>query len=171
MKKIFILFLLAGLLPYWAISQTLTPSVIASSGGFATASNGSLSFTVGEMTMVQTFSSANNFLTQGFQQPEDLFVSIPEIPNVSGGLIIFPSPTSGAFSLQFTGDEETEKVVSMYNSLGQLVKKVAVHQAFGTNKIDLDISEFSQGIYLIQLDLRNSTGALVPVVSKINLLK
>jgi len=171
MKKIFTLLLLAGLMPLLAVSQTLTPTVVASSGGYSTASNGSLSFTVGEMTMVQTFSSANNFLTQGFQQPEDLFVSIPELPVATGGLVVFPNPTSGAFSLQFTGDEVTGKVISIYNSVGQLVKQQTVQQVIGANKFDFDFSAFAQGFYVIKLNLRNASGDLVPVVSKFNILK
>ena len=171
MKKLCTIMFLAVLLPLLATSQTLTPTVVASSGGFATASNGSLSFTVGEMTMVQTFSSANNFLTQGFQQPEDLGVGIPDIPVYSGGLVIYPNPTNGAFSMQFTGDEETNKVITMYNSLGQIVRQFTINQTTGVNKVDFDITTFAQGMYVIELKLRNTDGDLVPVISKISLLK
>ncbi len=163
--------LLIGLFPFIAAAQTLSPTVVASSGGFASASNGSLSYTVGEMTMVQTFASANNFLTQGFQQPEDLFLSIPEISVTSGTLTIYPNPTSGTFSLQYTGDEDADKVVSMYNSLGQLVKQLTIHQITGVNKIDFDITGFAQGIYIVEMKLRNNRGDLVPVYNKLNLLK
>ena len=171
MKKLFTFMLCAAMLPIIATSQTLTPTVVASSGGYATASNGSLSYTVGEMTMVQTFSSANNFLTQGFQQPEDLGVGIPEIPVYSGGLDIYPNPTNGAFSMQFTGDEDANKVIKMYNSLGQVVKQFTISQTVGVNKVDFDISAFAQGIYMVELQLRNANGELVPVLSKISLLK
>ena len=171
MKKICTSLLLVALMPLLAVSQTLTPTVVASSGGYSSASNGSLSFTVGEMTMVKTFSSANNFLTQGFQQPEDLFVGIPEISVNSGGFIAYPNPTSGAFCLQFTGDGAEDKVISMYNSVGQLVRQLTVQQTTGTNKIDFDISSFAQGMYMIELKLKNNDGDLVPVISKINLLQ
>ncbi len=173
MKNKFLISLaLVGIVSIFTMrAQTLSPTVISSTGGFYTSSNAMLSFTVAEMTMVQTFSSANNFLTQGFQQPEDMWVSIPEIPVGSGGLIIFPNPTSGSFSMQFTGDEETNKVISMYNSLGQLVKQTTFDQTTGVNKVDFDISAFAQGIYVIELKLRDANGDLVPVLSKISLLK
>jgi len=35
-------------------AQSLSPQVIASTGGYSSNANGSLSYTVGEMTMVQT---------------------------------------------------------------------------------------------------------------------
>jgi hypothetical protein len=100
-----------------------------------------------------------------------MFVNIPEITVPSGGLVIYPNPTNGAFSLQYTGDQETDKVINMYNSLGQLVKQLTVHQTVGINKFDFDITAFAQGMYVIELNLRNSNGELVPVISKINLLK
>lgn len=49
-------------------SQTLKPFVLASTGGYASNSNGSLSFTIGE-PVSSTLSAANIMLTQGFQQP------------------------------------------------------------------------------------------------------
>ncbi|MBL0137193.1 MAG: hypothetical protein IPP86_01525 [Bacteroidetes bacterium] len=60
-----LIFLAAG-----AHSQTLSPKVMPSCGGFATGINGkTLSWTMGE-PFNTTLSSANNKLTQGFQQPE-----------------------------------------------------------------------------------------------------
>jgi hypothetical protein len=171
MKKIFSFVLLASLYPLLSIAQTLTPTVVASSGGCATSASGSLSFTVGEMTMVETFQSASNFLTQGFQQPEDLFVSIPEISLVSGEFVIFPNPNSGSFSLQYAGEDQSQKVISIYNSLGQLVKTQVVQQVIGENKFDFDMNTFAQGMYVIQLMLRNTSGNLIPVIGKLSILR
>ena len=51
-------------------SQTTTPNVVSTSGGFYANSTASLSVTVGELTSVSTVSNAsiNLILTQGFQQ-------------------------------------------------------------------------------------------------------
>jgi hypothetical protein len=51
-------------------SQTTTPNVVSTSGGFYANSTASLSVTVGELTSVSTISNAsiNLILTQGFQQ-------------------------------------------------------------------------------------------------------
>ena len=55
----------------WSIvkSQTLSPHVTATSGGYATNGGTSLSWTMGE-TFTATLQSAGNKLTQGEQQPE-----------------------------------------------------------------------------------------------------
>ena len=78
MKKLSFVFAMA-LVSLGISAQSLTPTVIASTGGFSSNANGSLSYTVGEMTMVQTFSANNNILTQGFQQPTNNVTGIIDL--------------------------------------------------------------------------------------------
>lgn len=52
----------------FATAQTLTPSVLASSGGYFTGGGNSLSWTMGE-TFNKTLQSGNYMLTEGEQQP------------------------------------------------------------------------------------------------------
>lgn len=54
-----------------ARTQSLSPKVIATGGGYQTSVNASLSFTIGE-SVTQTLTASNNMLTQGFQQPLEL---------------------------------------------------------------------------------------------------
>ena len=51
------------------LSQSLSPKVISSCGGYSSDGNNSLSWTLGE-TFTRTLSSNDNMLTQGFQQPQ-----------------------------------------------------------------------------------------------------
>jgi hypothetical protein len=52
----------------YANAQSLSPTVVASSGDYFTGTNASLSWTLGEIA-TETFTSGNYILTQGFQQP------------------------------------------------------------------------------------------------------
>jgi hypothetical protein len=169
MKKITFLIMLAitGLLVQ---SQTLSPTVISSSGGFYTSSNAMLSSTVAEMTMVQTFTSSGNILTQGFQQPEDLSVGINEIPVASGDLLIYPNPTNGSFTLSFQNNNSSETSIMIYNLAGQLVLEKQVSQSAGLNTINFDISTYSQGMYILQLVTNNAKGEKNLSYHKINLV-
>lgn len=56
-------------------AQSLSPQVIASSGGYFSNAAGSLSFTVGE-TVTPTVTGGGYTLTQGFQQPFDLTINL-----------------------------------------------------------------------------------------------
>ncbi len=68
MKKLCLLPVLF-LVVLFAKAQTLSPTAIVSTGGFSSNANGSLSYSVGELTMVKTFTGNGSILTQGFQQP------------------------------------------------------------------------------------------------------
>ncbi|MGD0712171.1 MAG: T9SS type A sorting domain-containing protein [Bacteroidales bacterium] len=170
MKNKLVLIVVIGICWFSASSQTLSPTVISSSGGFYNNSSGMLSFTVAEMTMVQTFIQSANILTQGFQQPEDYTVGIVETPVVSGNLLIYPNPTNGSFVLSFTGNDNTETSIRIFNLAGQLVMEKQVTQSTGLNTIKFDISAYSQGMYILQLATTNSKGEKSSSYHKINLV-
>ncbi len=70
MKKLF--FLLLSLITVFSVhSQSIEREIIASDGDFQQNSSGSVSFTIGE-TVVETFANAQNTLTQGFQQNDQV---------------------------------------------------------------------------------------------------
>ena len=169
-NKLISLIAVLGLLGISAQSQTLSPTVISSSGGFYSNSSGMLSFTVAEMTMVQTFTSTANILTQGFQQPEDLSVGINEIPVASGELLIYPNPNNGSFTLSFQSNNASEASIRIYNLAGQVVLEKQLSQSAGLNTINFDISAYSQGMYILQLATTNAKGEKNSSYHKINLV-
>ena len=169
MKK-FTFLLLFACIGFSAHSQTLSPTVISSSGGFYSNSSGMLSFTVAEMTMVQTFTSSGNILMQGFQQPEDLSVGINEIPVASGELLIYPNPTNGSFTLSFQSNNASEASIRIYKLAGQVVLEKQLSQSAGLNTINFDISAYSQGMYILQLATTNAKGEKNSSYHKINLV-
>ncbi|MGD0711426.1 MAG: T9SS type A sorting domain-containing protein [Bacteroidales bacterium] len=170
MKRKLILIAVLGLLGFSVQSQTLSPTVISSSGAFYSNSSGMLSTTVAEMTMVQTFIQSANILTQGFQQPEDYTVGIVETPVVSGNFLIYPNPTNGSFALSFTGNAHSGTSIRIFNLAGQLVMEKQVTQSAGLNTINFDISAYSQGMYILQLATTNSKGEKSSSYHKINLV-
>ena len=122
--------LLIVLLPVNKLTaQTLTPTVISSSGAFYTSATAMLSATIGEMTMVETFSSAANFLTQGFQQPEVFGVGITEVTAGSNQVIAFPNPAVDKVFLQTNFLESGTLSYSVINMIGQQVKQTAYTKA------------------------------------------
>lgn len=151
-------------------AQTLTPTVISSAGGFYSSSNAMLSFTVAEMTMVQTFSVTNNILTQGFQQPEDFVVGIIEPVKNSGEFTTYPNPTSGLFTLSFLGIANGSCDIKLYNLVGQIMLTKNISQNAGLNSVDFDISNMSQGIYLLELSTVDLKGIKQINYHKINLV-
>lgn len=77
MKKKIVISLLFSLVIFIrpCMSQSIERSVVASAGDYYESANVSLSWTLGEIA-TETYSSANNILTQGFQQPDISLVSL-----------------------------------------------------------------------------------------------
>jgi hypothetical protein len=169
-SKFLILIAVFGICGIIARSQTLSPTVISSSGGFFTSGSAMLSTTVAEMTMVQTFQAGSNFLTQGFQQPEDLSVGIVEIPVVSGDILIYPNPNSGSFTLSFNNNDNLQSSIRIFNLAGQVVMEKQVSQLAGLNTVNFDISAYSQGMYILELASTNAKGEKNISYHKINLV-
>lgn len=84
--------------PQFVNAQTLSPSVLPSAGGYFSAANGSLSWTLGE-TVTPTLQAGSNILTQGFQQPEvQVRTGTITGPFCPGGSVIVPFLSSGIIS-------------------------------------------------------------------------
>jgi hypothetical protein len=154
-----------------ANAQMLTPTVIASSGGFFFNTAGMLSFTVGELAAVSTISSANNILTQGFQQPEDFGVFVPSVDASIFYMNVFPNPSNGHFSIFVNTPKEYNLSYSVYDMLGQIVIATTAKTSRGNTTLPVDLSRQVVGMYLLECvftDIRS--GEKFTNYSKLNLV-
>jgi len=131
-----------------------------------------LSFTTGEMTAVETYTSPSTILTQGFQQAWDFGTYINEhpIPNFSFG--IYPNPSNGYFKL-VTESEVNEHVdVRISDVLGrEILRKKFYHQS-KINVQPFDLSDAAQGIYLIALTIKeNNSSPEYHFINKIQIVR
>lgn len=168
MKNSFLLLMFIGVFSTGIVhAQSLTPIVVASSGGYFTSSSGSISATVAEMTMVQTFESSGIFITQGFQQTIELYTAIDENAE---NFDVYPNPTSGKFTITVDTKESGYVRIRLYNLLGLIVHSENFDASDGENLFDFDISGFDVGVYLLEFTLINSTGQIENGTVKINLI-
>lgn len=153
MKKVYIL-IGAVVAAFTANSQSLSPTVIASSGAYVENQNVSLSYTVGEMTMVETFSANGNILTQGFQQPEDALVGIIELSKGEfGSFAVYPNPAVDHLWYGFTLPQSGKVNISLFNELGQKIGDLYNSNYASENKIvqPMSVSTLSAGIYFMTM--------------------
>jgi hypothetical protein len=155
MNKIICFFVMGGITISFVHAQSLSPSVIASSGGYFSNGSGSLSVTVAEMTMVETFNATSSILTQGFQQPDDGTLSIDE--TTLAEVSIYPNPTNGQFSLTINASANGSAVVNIYDLLGQKIHEKEITISNGLNRMMFDIRGCSPGVYLLYY--RDETGS------------
>jgi hypothetical protein len=168
MKKLYFAFAL-GLLSLGISAQSLTPTVIASTGGFSSNANGSLSYTVGEMTMVQTFSANNNILTQGFQQPNDQILGLLDITQDDfGSFAVYPNPAVDMTKWGFEMPEAGRVSIVMYDVLGQKVSDVYSANCEPGTKVtnDVQVSNYAAGMYFMTLTFVSSIDGKTHVTTK-----
>jgi len=153
-------------------AQTLSPTVIASSGGFYSNPSGMLSSTVGEMSMVATFSAGGTILTQGFQQPEDFNVSVKNIDNENSGIAVGPNPTGGTVQIIFSKPDVLKLSIAIYDVAGRLVYHTETQKAAFNNYVALNLASFVQGDYVLECKSKGiSTGTEHLFSQKISVIK
>jgi hypothetical protein len=168
MKKLSFVFAMA-LVSLGISAQSLTPTVIASTGGFSSNANGSLSYTVGEMTMVQTFSANNNILTQGFQQPNnDTLVGILEVTQDEfGSFVVYPNPAVDNTWLAFQMPEAGRVTIALYDVLGQKVSDVyAGNYTNGKITGQANVSTLAASMYFMTLTFVSAQDGKTHITTK-----
>jgi hypothetical protein len=169
MKKLLLLFLVCGL-SVALRAQSLTPFVVSTSGAFFSNGAGMLSTTIGELAAVTTLSGGGNYLTQGFQQPWDFNVSIPEIHNNGVAFDVFPNPSSGIFTLALNTEKDSKVTVKIYDVLGKTVYFESLSHTSGYASHEINLEKMAEGMYLLEVtNTELSTGNTTKTTKKINL--
>ncbi len=151
MKKL--LMLLAGSAGFLLVNgQSIEPQVVASTGGYFTSATATLSATGGE-TVIETVTSANSIITQGFQQPDNEGVGIVE-KGAGIDVSIYPNPTFDQVSVSINNSQGNYDV-----ALFDITGKQLVRHTYGSNqqKLNVDLSALAAGNYILQVtDNRHS---------------
>ncbi len=133
-------------------AQTFLPQVVASAGGFASGSNLSVSFTVGE-TMVATETAGSNIYTQGFQQPTDVVSALPDIEKENeAALSVYPIPATTQLWFGYEFNQAGKVEVMLINELGQ-PQSYSLAEGYETGKVihALDCSNYTTGYYFLKV--------------------
>lgn len=147
------LFLWSFIFSNQVIAQTLSPNVISSSGGFIANGTAMLSSTVGEMTMVETFSNAGIILTQGFQQPDDFGVSAEDIEPVNGLISLGPNPTHGSVNLIFNSSDALILKINVFDIRGRIIYKSEIEKQANNNFVQVNSSTLACGEYILDCNI------------------
>lgn len=135
-------------------AQMLTPFVTAAAGDYFTntQANASLSFTVAEMTMVETFPAVNGImLTQGFQQPLMQLVGI-ENEEFVFEFVVFPNPASDRLNFRYTLQYPGQVKMKWTDMRGVEVLSNYEQQYIGGQVEDyFDLQPISQGMYFLHV--------------------
>ena len=155
-----------------ANSQVIAPTVVSTGGDFYENSVASLSYTIGEMTMVETFQNGTAVLTQGFQQPTYIDILVPEIDNFKLSIVVYPNPSDGNVNLLLNSDKNLTVNVLLYDNVGRAILSEEVKHNGGMNAYPLDWQMLSDGLYHLELVVTDSHQEIIyRLTNKINIIK
>jgi hypothetical protein len=145
-RSVLILFTLFFTL--YAASQ-YKQDVIASAGGYNTATGISISWTLGE-TIIPTFTSSDNtlILTHGFQQ-QLIVTAVEENLETLVEITVFPNPASDNVNIRFAEELTEELNLTIISSQGKPVKTMVIEATTAEKQINLQ--DLPAGVYYLKL--------------------
>ncbi len=143
-----------------SFSQAVAPDVVGSTGDFYANAGGQVQWTVGEV-MVETYQSGNNYVTQGFHQPN--YGVLIGMPNASLlDLSIFPNPATDNISLKF-GTIGGNYSLYIYDITGNTLRAEQFTAGAG-GLHTLSVKDFANGVYFLSLREENGFSAIYKIV-------
>ncbi len=127
-------------------SQSLSLSVISSTGGFDKTDNISLEWTLGE-SFIETLTDENIIFTQGFQQ--SFSNRILGINEYYTNIQVFPNPAYTQINVYFDSNSYEKLLLNLYDIHGRIL--IEESTLFNKNEKLIDITNFSSGLYLLNI--------------------
>ena len=150
MRKLIFISLIACILSTSVFSQlVLTPSVVASGGQDATGDNISISWTLGELA-INTLSSGDLILTQGFHQPFGVVVGLMQ-DEANLAISVFPNPVGDELSIQFDIENSKNVILEIQDVSGRIITRVQNKQVNSGDIVKLNTSSFKPGVYVLSI--------------------
>ena len=149
------LFVIATFASLSASAQSITPSVINSTGGTATVGNLIVDWNVGE-SMISTQTNGI-IVTNGQLQPVDEIISVEEL-NTSWNVSVYPNPTRDEFVI--TAPNAGVFEASLFDLAGKFISKQTL---MSTNR--MDVRSLANGSYYLQV--RNTASQEFKTISLI----
>jgi hypothetical protein len=120
--------------------------VVSSAGNFYSNTSGSISWTLGEIA-IETLTTANNILTQGFQQSRLTVTGIDDLPVLDFEIVVFPNPASDHLIIRT--DKEQHK--NLHYQLYDLSGKIILQNKILETETKIPVNHLKPAVYLLRI--------------------
>lgn len=127
------------------------------SGGNATGSNGSVSYTIGQIDYLNAASSNGN-RNEGVQQPYEFFQDVG-LPENSNAISLYPNPTNDYVILKLENLQENY-TYQMTDLQGKIVLKGTIK----STETHLDMTALSTATYQLQIFQQNRLTSSIKII-------
>lgn len=138
-------------------------STIPTTGGNATGSGGSVSYTIGQVTY-QTIEGTSGKVAQGVQQPYEISV-VTAIENTEGVTLeykVYPNPTNGLLKLVIHPFNYENMRFRLYDLNGVLLQDWKIE----SGETEISLENFSSSIYFLKVIKDNKEVKIFKIVKK-----
>lgn len=143
--------LICSLLVLFGLGTVFGQSNTMASGGEASGSDGSMSYSVGQIDYIYMTGSGGS-ANQGVQQPFEFFVlGNDEFPEILLEMAVFPNPTSSFVTLQIGDLSSANLLYQLYDMHGRLLKK----EAISLPRTRIDMENYASAMYLLHVSDSN----------------
>lgn len=143
MKKIITFFFVLS------IGSVYSQQSINASAGNASGSNGSASYSVGQMVF-SSYTGIGGSVNEGVQQPFEIFLLNNESFNAFDSVILYPNPTSNQLFLSFI-----EANYDFQYTLVDINGRVLLQEKITQMNSIIDIGNFPEGFYFLTISSLN----------------
>lgn len=174
MKRIYLLMSVALSLMsiHQAEAQSIWPSIINSAGGSKVLSGVTHEWSVGEMTLVNTFATSSIVVTQGVLQTglNDGTTTVPQ--TAMGDLLqVFPNPASTYVNINFNAWADGALNCRLMDITGKVVTEQTIDVRQGINSGKIDMSALAAATYMLQITYNAINGTDASLSYKIQKLQ
>lgn len=145
--KLFILFFFVQVKSQ---SVLVVPEVINTSGGTYNTGNYIFEWSVGELSMVETFSEDAIVVSCGFVQP--VIKKKPSNPPSEINIVfdVYPNPVTSIVTVQFTGITGNLQLV-LTDATGKVLQKQQLSNSGGSGNYRFNMSSYANGNYFLSV--------------------
>ncbi len=131
-----------------------------SSGGNGTGTGGSFSFSIGLVDYINA-SSGNAVITQGNQQPFELYTNSVKRLESNFKINTYPNPSSGLITLEIGNYENQQLSFEVFDIQG----KKLFEEKITANKTEINIQDCTSGMYL--MNIKNENNQIIQTIKVI----
>ena len=145
-----------------AVFTIQAQETIPTSGGEATGSGGTVSYSVGQLLSNMNIGS-NCTVTQGVKQTiEFVVLSNPELIALTLSAVTYPNPTTDYIVLSLTDATLTDLSYTMFDLQGRLVTKAKVEQ----EATQIAMKNLAIGVYILKINQNNQELKTFKIIKK-----
>ncbi len=147
MKKT--LFIFVVLTSFSSIAQQAS----ISSGGNATGSGGSVSYSVGQVAYT-TQTGSTGFVTQGVQQAFEIFtLGVNDFPEIKLSMSVYPNPTISNITLKVEDLSLNDLNMELFDINGKKIQTIKIQN---TNTV-IELENLPSSTYILKVERENKT--------------